>query len=61
CHTSSIALAMGSVSEFAVRVQRSADSASDAALANTLPGGLLTPRLLLPTGQVINLTPLQLE
>lgn len=46
-------------SEFAVRVQRSADSASDAALANTLPGGLLTPRLLLPTGQVINLTPLQ--
>lgn len=30
-------------SEFAVRVQRSADSASDAALANTLPGGLLTP------------------
>lgn len=46
-------------SEFAVRVQRSADSASDAALANSLPGGFLTPRLLLATGQVVNLTPLQ--
>ena len=45
--------------DFALRVRRTSASAPDGTLAATLPSGLLTPRLLLPSGQVINLVPVQ--
>ncbi|WP_414656467.1 vWA domain-containing protein [Deinococcus sp. VB343] len=45
--------------DFALRLRRTASSAPDATLAAALPSGLLTPRLLLPSGQVISLVPVQ--
>ncbi|MDO4244739.1 MAG: vWA domain-containing protein [Deinococcus sp.] len=45
--------------DFALRVRRTASSAPDATLAAALPSGLLTPRLLLSSGQVISLVPVQ--